>query len=93
MIRFPAAEAPVKIQVMSDSNLVGRESDSTPAQKDAKTRSRSVKPGHLEVGEFTSGVIGAASPFGTSSFPVPATALYYEHTPRVPTRHLEDERH
>ncbi len=93
MIRFPAAEAPVKIQVMSDSNLVGRESDSAPARKAAKTRSRTVKPGHIEVGEFTSGHIGAASPFGTSAFPFPVKDIYFEHTPPVPTRHLEDERH
>ncbi|WP_157975053.1 hypothetical protein [Glycomyces dulcitolivorans] len=78
---------------MSDSNLVGRESDSAPARKAAKTRSRTVKPGHIEVGEFTSGHIGAASPFGTSAFPFPVKDIYFEHTPPVPTRHLEDERH
>jgi len=93
VIRFPAAEAPVKIQVMSDSNLVGREADNAPATKAAKTRSREVKPGHLEVGEFTSGIIGAASPFGTSAFPAPIKSVYYEHSAPVPTRHLEDERH
>ncbi|WP_143034777.1 hypothetical protein [Glycomyces sambucus] len=76
---------------MSDSNLVGRES--APAQKAAKTRSRPVKPGHLEIGEFTSGHIGASSPFGTSAFPVPVSTVYYEHSGPVPTRHLEDERH
>ncbi|WP_106364338.1 MULTISPECIES: hypothetical protein [Glycomyces] len=78
---------------MSDSNLVGREPDNAPATTAGKSRSREVKPGHLEVGEFTSSVIGAASPFGTSAFPVPVKSVHYEHTPPVPTRHLEDERH
>jgi hypothetical protein len=78
---------------MSDSNLVGREGDRAPAQKDANIRSRPVKPGHLDVAEFTSGVIGASSPFGTSAFPVPASTIHYEYTGPVPARHLEDERH
>ncbi|WP_205328145.1 hypothetical protein [Glycomyces sp. YM15] len=73
---------------MSDSNIAGRPSD-----KAVKTRSRTVKPGHLEVGEFTSGHIGASSPFGTASFPLPAGSIYFEHTGPVATRILEDERH
>ncbi|MEU6858247.1 hypothetical protein AB0B28_05145 [Glycomyces sp. NPDC046736] len=70
---------------MSDSNLAKREAD-------RPTRNRTVKPGHLEIGEFTSGIIGASSPFGTSAFPLPARTVYFEHTGPVPTRILEDER-
>lgn len=88
MIRCPAAEATDKIQRMSESNIADSPSDLA-----AKSRSRAVKPGHLEVGEFTSGHIGASSPFGTSSFPVPAGAVYYENTGPVETRVLDDERH
>ncbi|MDA1362255.1 hypothetical protein O1R50_21700 [Glycomyces luteolus] len=73
---------------MSDSNIASRPSDT-----EAKIRSRAVKPGHLEVGEFTSGHIGASSPFGTSSFPLPTASIYFEHTGPVATRILEDERH
>lgn len=89
MIRCPAAEATVKIQRMSESNIANRQSDT-----DAfKPRSRAVKPGHLEVGEFTSGHIGASSPFGVSSFPLPVNSIHYEHDAPVATRILEDERH
>lgn len=87
MIRCPAREATDKIQRMSDSNIARRTSATE------KTRSRAVKPGHLEVGEFTSGHIGASSPFGSSSFPLPAASIYFEHTGPVATRILEDERH
>lgn len=76
---------------MSDSNLASRQSDIAPS--DDQTRSRAVKPGHLEVGEFTSGHIGAASPFGTSSFPLPVSTVYYEPSEPIATRMLEDERH
>ncbi|MBO3734257.1 hypothetical protein [Glycomyces niveus] len=73
---------------MSDSNIA------SPSDNNAvKIRSRAVKPGHLEVGEFTSGHIGASSPFGTSSFPLPASGIHYEYTGPVATRVLEDERH
>ncbi|HEX2143287.1 MAG TPA: hypothetical protein VHG10_02145 [Glycomyces sp.] len=79
---------------MSDSNLASRQSDiATSDDRDAKPRSRPVKPGHLEVGEFTSGHIGASSPFGTDSFPLPVRSIYYEHSGPVTTRILEDERH
>jgi len=88
MIQCPAPDSTVKIQRMSDSNIAGRQSDLA-----ANTRSRAVKPGHLEVGEFTSGHIGASSPFGSSSFPLPAASIYFEHTGPVATRILEDERH
>jgi hypothetical protein len=77
---------------MSDTNLASRQSDIVPSGDRDNARSRTVKPGHLEVGEFTSGHIGAASPFGTSAFPLPVTAIYYEHSERVATRVLEDER-
>jgi hypothetical protein len=87
MIQCPAPDSTVKIQRMSDSNIAGRQSDLA-----ANTRSRAVKPGHLEVGEFTSGHIGASSPFGTSSFPLPVGTVYYENTGPVETRVLEDER-
>jgi hypothetical protein len=89
MIRFPVREATAKIQLMSESNIVSRQSTSDAV----KVRSRSVKPGHLEVGEFTSGHIGASAPFGTSSFPLPVRAIHYEYTGPVATRILEDERH
>lgn len=92
MIRCPAADAIVRIQRMSDSNIAGRQSDSLD-RSSAKTRSRAVKPGHLEVGEFTSGHIGASSPFGSVPFPLPVSAIYYENTGLVETRVLEDERH
>lgn len=72
---------------MSDSNIASRQSEA------AKPRSRAVKPGHLEVGEFTSGHIGASSPFGSSAFPLPAREIYFEYTGPVGTRVLEDERH
>jgi hypothetical protein len=52
-----------------------------------------VKPGHLEVGEFTSGHIGASSPFGTSAFPLPVSSVYYEPSKKIAKRILEDERH
>lgn len=78
---------------MSDSTIASRQSDIAPVGDRDKTRSRSVKPGHLEVGEFTSGHIGAASPFGTSAFPLPVGAVYYEPSKQITTRILEDERH
>lgn len=74
---------------MSDSNLAERQSDNAPA----KTRSHAIKPGHLEVGEFTSGRIGASSPFGGATFPLPVSTIYYESSKPVPTRFLDDERH
>lgn len=87
MIRCPLRGTPVKIQVMSDSNLA-------PARggKPVKSRSKAIKPGHLEVGEFTSSHIGASSPFGSSAFPLPVRSIYYEHPEHVETRILEDER-
>ncbi|MFC3494469.1 hypothetical protein [Glycomyces rhizosphaerae] len=78
---------------MSDSNIAGRPSGSASDIEVAKIRSRAVKPGHLEVGEFTSGHIGASSPFGKSAFPLPARTIHYEYTGPVATRILEDERH
>ena len=97
MIRFPKREATAKIQRMSDSNIASRqsgsESDRAPGSEVANIRSRAVKPGHLEVGEFTSGHIGASSPFGSSAFPLSASAIHYEYTGPVDTRVLEDERH
>jgi hypothetical protein len=78
---------------MSDSNLASRQSDIASSRDSDNARSRPVKPGHLEVGEFTSGHIGASSPFGTSSFPLPVSAVYYEPSKKVPTRMLEDEQH
>jgi hypothetical protein len=77
---------------MSDSNLASRQSDIVSSGDRDNARSRPVKPGHLEVGEFTSGHIGASSPFNTSAFPLPVSAIYYEPTKRVPKRILEDER-
>ncbi|THV24361.1 hypothetical protein [Glycomyces paridis] len=74
---------------MSDSNLAERRT----AQRPAKTRSRTVKPGHLEVGEMTSGHIGASSPFGSTPFPLPVSAIHFEHSAPVGTRHLDEERH
>ncbi len=88
MIRFPAARAPDSIRGMTDVKKADQQ-----ANKDVKTRNRTVKPGHLEVAEFTSGTIGAASPFGRSNFPLPTEAIHYEHPEPVPTRILEDERH
>ena len=76
---------------MSDSNLAERPSDNN--DRAANLRARSVKPGHLEVGEFTSGHIGASSPFGTSAFPLPARTIYYEASEPIATRVLDDERH
>lgn len=93
MIPFPVPEATDKIRGMSDSNLAERQYDDAPAGKPAKTRSRAVKPGHLEIAEFTSGRIGASSPFGTSAFPMPVAAVYYEPSKPIATRVLEDERH
>ncbi|SDD90434.1 hypothetical protein [Glycomyces harbinensis] len=80
---------------MSDANLAEWQSDNAPAENgdDAPTRSRAVKPGHLEVGEFTSGRIGASSPFGGAVFPLPVGDIYYEPSKPVATRILEDERH
>ena len=94
MIGCPVAEATDKIQRMSDSNIASRQSDiaSGDDRSADKARSRIVKPGHLEVGEFTSGHIGASSPFGTSSFPLPAATIYYEPSEPVATRILDDER-
>ncbi|GAB3647801.1 hypothetical protein [Glycomyces tarimensis] len=63
------------------------------AKKDAETRSRTVKPGHLEIGEFTSGHIGASSPFGRSDFPLPVSAIEFEPTEPVSERVLDEERH
>lgn len=74
---------------MSESNIASRQSPSDAA----KIRSRAIKPGHLEVGEFTSGHIGASSPFGSSAFPLQARTIHYEYTGPVATRVLEDERH
>lgn len=96
MIRFPEREATAKIQLMSDSNIASKQSGSASdraSSSDVAIRSRAVKPGHLEVGEFTSGHIGASSPFGTSAFPLSARTIHYEYTGPVATRVLEDERH
>ncbi|MCH7232080.1 hypothetical protein L0U85_14625 [Glycomyces sp. L485] len=65
----------------------------SPGQKDVQTRSRPVKPGHLEIGEFTSGHIGATAPFGNTGFPLPVKDIHYEHDEPAPPRILEDERH
>lgn len=78
---------------MSDSNLDSRQSDLASDGDREATRSRSVKPGHLEVGEFTSGHIGASSPFGSVSFPLPVKKIYYEPSKPTARRMLEDERH
>ncbi|MCD0443584.1 hypothetical protein LO763_08075 [Glycomyces sp. A-F 0318] len=80
---------------MSDVNTAEWQSDDEPARdgKAVKTRSRQVKPGHLEIGEFTSGHIGASSPFGGAVFPLPVSAVYYEPSKPIATRILEDERH
>ena len=80
---------------MSDSNAAEWQSDKAPAGngKAVKPRTRTVKPGHLEVGEFTSGRIGASSPFGNGSFPMPVHAVYYEPSKPIATRLLEEERH
>jgi len=80
---------------MSDSNIAELQSDDAPAAngKAVKTRARAVKDGHLEVGEFTSGHIGASSPFGTAPFPLPVRDIYYEPSKPVATRILDDERH
>lgn len=78
---------------MSDSNLAKQTTaGKTAGNEAAKTRSRAVKPGHLEVGEFTSGHIGASSPFGSASFPLPVKDVYFEHSAPVPKRHLDEER-
>ena len=77
---------------MSDSNLASRQSDIVSSDDRDHARSRTVKPGHLEVGEFTSGHIGAASPFGTSAFPLPVSEIYYEPSKKIAKRILEDER-
>ncbi len=63
------------------------------AAKNDKTRNRPVKPGHLAIGEFTSGVMGASAPFGRSNFPLPINEIHYEHPEAAPERLLDDERH
>ncbi|HEU5128694.1 MAG TPA: hypothetical protein VFU12_11955 [Glycomyces sp.] len=73
---------------MSDVQKAGEQAATSP-----KTRNRPVKPGHLEIGEFTSGVMGASSPFGRSHFPLPVSQIHYEHPETVPERLLDDERH
>jgi hypothetical protein len=91
----PVPEATDKIRVMSDANPAEWQSDNAPDDngKAVKPRSHAVKPGHLEVGEFTSGLIGASSPFGSAPFPLPVGAVYYESSKPIATRFLEDERH
>ncbi|WP_026931579.1 hypothetical protein [Glycomyces tenuis] len=73
---------------MTDVKQTGKQ-----ANQDVKTRARAVKPGHVEVGEFTSGTIGASAPFGRSDFPLPIGSIHYEHPESIPQRILEDERH
>lgn len=63
------------------------------AAKSVKTRNRPVKPGHLEIGEFTSGVMGASAPFDKSNLPLPVKQIHYEHSGPVEQRILEEERH
>ncbi len=86
-MRFRAAEAPDKLLVMTDEKQAAK-----PAEKDVKTRSRPVKPGYLEIGEFTAGVMGAPSPFGKSNFPLPIKAIHYDRSEPVPERILDEER-
>jgi len=53
---------------------------STEPGRHKKSRSKTVKPGHLPVGEVTFDRPGAGSPFGDDiEFPVPAERLTYEH--------------
>lgn len=77
---------------MSESNLASRQSDTASSGDLELARSRPVKPGHLEVGEFTSGLIGASSPFGSARFPLPVSTIHFERSEPVATRVLEDER-
>lgn len=87
MIRCPASEAPVRLLPMSDVKQADKQ-----AKKEVKTRSRAVKPGHVEVGEFTSGIIGASAPFGRSDFPLRPGSFHYEHPETNGPRILEEER-
>lgn len=87
MIRFPVAKAPDKLLHMTDVNQAGKQ-----AEKDVRIRSRTVKPGHMEIGEFTSGSVGASAPFGRSDFPLPVKDIYYEHPEANPPRILDEER-
>ncbi|THV43432.1 hypothetical protein [Glycomyces buryatensis] len=77
---------------MSDAKRIDQATNGK-KQVEQKTRSRTVKPGHLEVGEFTSGRIGGPSPFGNSNFPLPVSSLYFESSKPVAPRILDDERH
>jgi len=63
------------------------------AAKNVKSRNRPVKPGHLAVGEFTSGVMGASAPFDRPNVPLPIKEIHYEHAGPVPQRILDEERH
>ena len=87
-MRFRVPKAPDKLLAMTDEKQAAK-----PAEKDVKSRSRPVKPGHLEIGEFTAGIMGGPSPFGKSNFPLPLKAIHYEHSEPVPERVLDDERH
>jgi hypothetical protein len=73
---------------MSDVQKAGKK-----AEKKVKSRNRPVKPGHLAVGEFTSGVMGASAPFDKSNLPLPVKQIHYEHSGPVEQRILEEERH
>lgn len=95
MIPCRAPERAVKLLAMSsDVTIVEHDEQQEPRPgQELETRSREVKPGHLPVSEFASGLIGASAPFGRSDFPLPVENLYYEHPEPAPERILEDERH
>ncbi len=95
MIRFPAPGRAVKILAMSSDVKIADPGEHQDPQSSSELaiRSREVKPGHLPVSEFASGIIGASAPFGRSDFPLPVTSIHYEHPGPVPERILEDERH
>ena len=94
MIRFPALGQNVKILPMSSDVKMTDEPEQHDRKpgREAASRSREVRAGHLPVSEFASGIIGASAPFGRSDFPLPIESIHYEHPEPVPVRVLEDER-
>lgn len=51
-----------------------------------RSRVRTVKAGHLPIGELTSPLSAASSPFGEAHFPLPVDELNYEHADPQPVR-------
>ena len=57
------------------------------AKKEPVSRTRTVKDGHLAIGEATSPMSAASSPFGDDlTFPLPISAVEYEHADPQPPR-------